>query len=156
LSELSLAYYLATSGQKVSFETKFRVGDVAAEKDVDLSTIDTNGNAIHYEVYMPIKQLEIDGVLDLSQDDAYFEKRIKSKLFEKFGTGEISELKGQIVLAINTAPFDTFRIKNVLSLTAEDDKHLRTLIPPHMDGLLLFDDNFDSDKSFRFVRRLMK
>jgi len=156
LSELSLAYQLAAGGQQVKFETKFKVGEASAEKDIDLSATDSNGELVHYEVYMPISQLEADGFLDLNQDDAYFEKRTKAKLWEKFGNGEITGLRGQIVLAINTAPFDTFRLKNLLSLTASDAAKLRTLIPPYMDGLLLFDDGFESDNSFKFVRRLMK
>ncbi|WP_255555168.1 MULTISPECIES: hypothetical protein [unclassified Hymenobacter] len=43
-----------------------------------------------------------------------------------------------------------------MSLAAADDAWLRTLIPEHMAGLLLFDDDFETHDSFTFVRRLMK
>lgn len=156
LSELSLAYQLAASGQEVKFETKFRRADTGTVKDVDLTATDSNGEVVHYEVYMPNKDLEVEGYFDLSQDDTLFADRIKAKILDKFGNGVVNELEGSTLLAINTAFFDTLRLKNALSLAAADDAWLRTLIPEHMAGLLLFDDDFETHDSFTFVRRLMK
>ncbi|GAA4492764.1 hypothetical protein GCM10023172_00410 [Hymenobacter ginsengisoli] len=111
LSELSLAYQLAASVQEVKFETKFRRADTGTVKDVDLTATDSNGAVVHYEVYMPNKDMKVEGYFDLSQDDTLFADRIKAKILDKFGNGVVNELEGSTLLAINTAFFDTLRLK---------------------------------------------
>ena len=156
LSELSLAYHLAANGYGVEFETKFKRTDIATEKDVDLSVTDGQGRVTHFEVFMPHKKMEVDGFFDLNEDDADFEGRIKTKLLEKFGSEGFSELSGQVYLAVNKAFFDRIRLKDAFSFTASDYRALAKLTPRHVDGILLFEDGFGSDNSFRLGPLLRK
>ncbi|UYZ65310.1 hypothetical protein [Hymenobacter weizhouensis] len=149
LSELALAYYLAGEGYEVKFETKFKRTDITTEKDVDLTVTDGRGQIAHLEVFMPHKTMDVDGFFDLDEDDADFAGRVSAKLLDKFGSEGFSGLNGQVFLAVNKAFFDRIRLKDALSYTASDYRALARLTPRHVDGILLFEDDFGSDNSFR-------
>ena len=156
LSELSLAYHLEACGYGLEFETKFKRTDIATEKDVDLSVTDGRGQVTHYEVFMPHKAMEVNGFFDLDEDDADFAGRIETKLLDKFGSEGFSELSGQVYLAVNKAFFDRIRLKDAFSFTASDYRALTELTPRHVNGILLFEDDFGSDNSFRLGPLLRK
>ncbi|RSK45455.1 hypothetical protein [Hymenobacter rigui] len=156
LSELSLAFQLATNGYQVVFEKKFKRAAAAADKDVDVSATDATGHVVHFEVYMPSKVMEDEGFLDLNEDDADFAGRVEAKLLTKFGNEVITALDGQVFLAVNTAFFDRLRVKNAFSFTASDYSRLIDLVPRPVDGILLFDDDFGAGNSFRFGPLLRK
>ena len=60
-STLSLAKYFHSAGYKVSFETPFQNMTSSTTKDVDLSVTDKLGNTIHFEIYMPVHAIEVEG-----------------------------------------------------------------------------------------------
>lgn len=155
LSELSLAYKLASNGLSVIFETPFKLPGNANKKDVDL-TVSKNGQAFHLEVYMPVQPVNIQGFFDPSEEDKHFEYKVWKKLTDKFGDEKISELNGQVLLAVNIAFMEMLRIKSTQSDLTDNYSALTALIPKHIDGLLLFVDGFGTDNSFCFDKLLLK
>jgi len=155
LSELSLAYKLFSGGLDVTFETPFILPGTTKRKDVDLTVSSSTGQVFHVEVYMPGKAAH-DGFFDPKEDDKHFEYKVWKKLADKFGNEEISELNGQVLLAVNMAFMDVLRIKSTLDSLHDNYEALTQLIPSHVDGLILFIDDFGADNSFCFDRLLLR
>jgi hypothetical protein len=158
LSELSLANKLKESGLSVKFETKFKQSKTGKDRDVDVSISDNKNNETHFEIYMPNKQLNLNGFFDPNQDDSHFASKIEQKLIDKFGQDGITGLNGLILLAINKVFFDMIHVKTVLPFFSVENvyKDLVKLIPKDVDGLLIYEDEFGSDNSFRFERIILK
>ncbi|MEX0965839.1 MAG: hypothetical protein WD077_01265 [Bacteroidia bacterium] len=158
LSELSLAYKLKESGFSIKFETKFKQSNTGRNRDVDISISDNKNNETHFEVYMPNKQLDLNGFFDLHQDDAHFSSKIEQKLIDKFGQDGITGLNGQVLLAINKVFFDMIHVKTILPFFSVENAYndLIKLIPKDVDGLLIYEDEFGHENSFRFERIMLK
>ena len=154
LSELSLAYKLSSGGLDITFETPFILPGTTKRKDVDLTVRSSTGQVFHLEVYMPGKSAH-DGFFDLKDDDRHFEYKVWKKLADKFGKKEISELNGLVLLAVNIAFMDMLRIKSTFDSLHNNYDALTQLIPSHIDGLILFVDDFGADNSFCFDRLLL-
>ncbi|MCA8833285.1 hypothetical protein [Hymenobacter pini] len=156
LSELSLAYQLHMSKLNVTFETPFKLPGATGNKDVDLTATHPDGYTFHLEVYTPSNSITGRGFFNLKEDDQLFKSKIRQKLFAKFGREEIQELNGRVFLAVNIALMDMLRIKRGLFGLNSNYQELARVIPRHIDGLLLFDDDFGTDNSFHFQRLLLK
>jgi len=157
LSELSLAYQLKEIGFTVEFETKFKNLKTGKIKDVDLS-ISKSNNKIHIEVYMPHKQLEVNGFFDPNQDDSHFATKIEQKQNDKFGQDGIIGLNGKILLAINAVFFESFDLKNELLCFNNENLYMNLINNIHndIDGYLIFMDEFGHDNSFKFIKYIEK
>lgn len=155
LTELSLSFYFKMLQLDIKFETPFNQIKSNKKRDVDITVSDSKGNNMHIEVYMPNKQSEIDGFFDPNEDDHHFEYKIGKKLLDKFGENGISELKGTILLAVNIAFFDMLTIKRTITVK-QDFIHLLQHLPIGVDGLLIFEDNFANENSFRFIQWVLK
>ncbi|MEJ0106607.1 MAG: hypothetical protein WDO19_30455 [Bacteroidota bacterium] len=156
LSELSLGFQMAKHDLSIKFETKFKQLETGKNRDVDLSVYDKNDNIIHIEVYMPNKQLDVTGFFDPNQDDKHFESKIENKLSDKFGKDGIAKLNGLVLLAVNKIFFDMLHMKTVLPFFHSNYKNLIKFIPKDVDGLLIFEDGFESIDSCRFEKLLLK
>lgn len=142
-------------GWRVEFETKFQQVSTNGPHDIDLSAWDTQGNAVHLEVYMPHKTSDVQGCFDPAQDNHAFEARVKHKLMIKFGQQGFTGLNGQVLLAVNTAFFDLLRVQELLSPVSVNYQSLLQHLPPQLNGLLLFADGFESDAFFRLIGLLL-
>lgn len=158
LSELSLAFSMKKLGLNVKFETKFIQLKSGKKRDVDISVSDKNGNELHFEVYMPNKQLDLNGFFNPNQDDSHFSTKIDKKLFDKFGVDGISGLNGLVLLAINKVFFDMIHVKTCLPFMGNDNIYndLVKLIPKDVSGLYLYEDDFSGENSFRFEKIILK
>lgn len=76
ICELSLAKYFHSAGYKVSFETPFQNMTSSTTKDVDLSVTDKLGNTIHFEIYMPVHAIEMEGFFAPEEEDHHFEYKV--------------------------------------------------------------------------------
>ncbi len=155
LTELSLSFYIKMLHLNIKFETPFRLIKSNKKRDADITVSDSKGNSMHIEVYMPNKQSEIDGFFDPNEDDHHFEYKIGKKLLDKFGENGIAELKGTILLAVNIAFFEMLSIKRIIN-RQNDFIHLLQHLPTGVDGLLVFEDNFGDENSFRFIQLVLK
>ncbi|GAB2795866.1 hypothetical protein HNQ93_004123 [Hymenobacter luteus] len=168
MSELSLAYALHQRGYRVSFETKFKLLTTLKKRDIDLSVQTARGNTFHVEVYMPNNLIEADSaselesdeyplkVIDLKQDDESFELKIRNKLADKFGQDGHSGLNGRVFLAVNKVFMDVLHLKALLAPDTDDFRALLPLLPQGVDGLLVFEDSFESDSSLKIDCLLRK
>jgi hypothetical protein len=110
---------------------------------------------------MPNKLLEADNTddpasgesplkdIDLEQDDEIFEFKIQHKLTDKFGQEGLSGLNGRVFLAVNKVYVDVLRLKALLAPASGDFRPLLRLLPKGVDGVLIFEDSFESDASFK-------
>jgi hypothetical protein len=168
MSELSLAYELAQRGYQVDFETKFKLLTTARQRDIDLSVRTARGNTFHLEVYMP-NQLLVPDIVDdmepndyplkvigLEEDDNSFEFKVRSKLTDKFGEEGLSGLTGRVCLAVNKVYMDVLRLKSMLAPGTSDFRALLRFLPKGVDGLLIFEDSFESHSSFKIDSILRK
>jgi hypothetical protein len=156
LSEIALGFEMANQGLSIKFETKFKQLETGKDRDVDLSVYDKNNNIVHIEVYMPYKQLDISGFFDPNQDDKHFESKIEEKLSYKFGKNGITKLNGLVLLAVNKIFFEMLHMKTALPFFRSNYKNLIRFIPKNVDGLLIFEDGFESIDSYRFEKLLLK
>ena len=158
LSELSLALYLKQSGCVVAFETKFKQAVSQKKRDIDITVTDKYKNIFHIEVYMPNQHLDISGFFNPNQEDSTFSRKIKYKLFDKFGQEGINEIKGKILLAVNKVFFDMIHIKTVLPFFNNKNVYneILELLPKDINGILFFEDDFSEENSFRFESLLTK
>ncbi len=158
LSELSLAFSMRKLGLNVKFETKFIQLKSAKKRDVDISVSDKNGNELHFEVYMPNKQLDLNGFFNPNQEDSHFSTKIDKKLFDKFGVDGISGLNGLVLLAINKVFFDMIHVKTCPPPFMDNDNvynDLVRLIPKDVSGLYIYEDDFSGENSFKFERIIL-
>lgn len=155
LSELALAQYVAEQGWTVEFETKFQPADVPAPRDIDLTVRSPAGTVVHLEVYTPHQAMEAQGFFDVTQDNARFTNRMAHKLAEKFGQSDIPELTGRVLLAVNTSFLDLLRVQNLLPATAVHYQRLLPLPPQAVDGILVFESEFDGHAGCRLVSLLL-
>lgn len=158
LSELSLAFTMKKLGLTVKFETKFIQLKSGKKRDVDISVSDKNGNELHFEVYMPNKQLDLNGFFIPNQDDSHFSTKIDKKLTDKFGVDGISGLNGLVLLAINKVFFDMIHVKTFLPFMGNDNVYndLARLFPKDVSGLYIYEDDFSGENSFRFEKIILK
>lgn len=158
LSELSLAYKLATGGFKVDFETKFEIIGSKKKKDVDITVSKGNDLKFHIEVYMPVKLMDESGFLDLSKSDLLFRRKVDKKVFDKFNSAELSKLNGKVLLAVNIAFMENLEIERILTqfTTPKNSTNLNLDIPPILYGVIIFKDNFIEDSSFTFCEIILK
>lgn len=158
MSELSLASKLKELGLNVTFEKRFTQLNTHKKRDIDIRVIDQAGNEVYFEVYMPNKQLRLDGFFDANQDDSHFLAKIGQKLLDKFGAEGISELNGLVFLAVNKVFFDMIHIKAFFPFFENEsiDKTLIKIVPKGVDGLFIFEDDFSCDNSFRSGKMIFK
>lgn len=158
LSELSLAYHFKKSGLNIKFETPFKELTSGKVKDVDISIYDEFNNQIHLEVYMPNKQVNINGFFDPHQDDNSIVQKIEHKFLDKFGKDEVIGLNGKILLAVNIAFLDSLRIKTNIPFCDRESilEDLNIKIPPHINGILFFEDDFSNNSSFQIYKLLIR
>jgi hypothetical protein len=152
----------------VGFETKFKLLNTLKKRDIDLSVQTARGNTFHVEVYMPNELLEADSttdlepdehplkVIDLEHDDESFERKIRNKLTDKFGQEGLSGLNGRVCLAVNKVYMDVLRLKGLLAPGSSDFRALLQLLPQDVDGLLVFEDSFESEESLKIDCLLRK
>ena len=84
-------------------------------------------------------------------------EKINNKLITKFGIDGTSGLQGTTLLAINKVFFDMMHIKTVLPIFDNSKVYndLIRLLPLGIDGLLIFEDDFGHENSFRFEKILL-
>ncbi|CCH57615.1 hypothetical protein BN8_p06811 (plasmid) [Fibrisoma limi BUZ 3] len=150
LSELTLAYWFAKQGFTVEFETPFTHPVTGKRKDADLTITSSAGSQMHVEVYTPNKRFEADGFVDLEGEANRYLRKIEYKLEDKFGSGEISELNGKVLLAVNQTYFDAARLQQVLADLGQGESYegIAKRLPLEIDGILIFEDDFSRTDSF--------
>jgi hypothetical protein len=150
LSELSLASYLADKHYSVQFEKKFIQQGKTTANDVDITATDSERNIVNFEVYMPNYGSEPANFFDGHGQDGYFSYKVVEKLKNKFGDRGFSGLSGKTLLAVNYSFFDDVYVRAIMPLM--DNKvtfeGLRVSLPPGLDGIMFFADNFNAGESF--------
>lgn len=156
LSELSLSNFLKGHDFEIIFEAKYRKKNKKDEKDIDLKIVDKNNNVFFFEIYTPNDQAEINGFFPPQE----FSDKLKNKLIfkaqDKFTEIDSHALSGKRFLAANTLFSDIFSM-NIRFFNCENYfNQLIRIMPEELDGVLLFEDNFNNTNSLRIVKMLLK
>ncbi|UII26601.1 hypothetical protein LVD15_25445 [Fulvivirga maritima] len=156
LSELTLAVQLKSMGYKIIFEHPFTHKVSGNRRDVDITITGDKGEEIHFEVYMPNKELppnSASGFITLDAHDESLFNKLKGKMIKKFGKAGFSGLNGKVLLAVNIAFMQLLNLRNVLQPVEEEENVHREIFKeiefaPEVDGVIIFRDDFSSDNSF--------
>ncbi|WP_196009045.1 MULTISPECIES: hypothetical protein [Bacteroidales] len=158
LSELSLAYHISKMGYKILFEKKIQHLNSTKRRDIDITVFDNLNNQLHIEVYMPNKQLDIQGFFSLKDDNLHFSRKIGLKLLDKFGDKGFKGLNGMILLGINMVFFEPMYVQTALNPLESKFlfDNLEIEIPTGVDGLLFFEDGFQGKHSFNIRKIILR
>jgi hypothetical protein len=149
MSELSLAYFYADLDYTITFEQPFRQLSQSRKKNVDVTISNQYGEKIHFEVYTPVDQDGIDGFFSPTDGNHHYEYKIAKKALDKFGDVGIMGLSGHVFLAVNTAIMALITIEKQVDQQSLNRAYKRILseLPPGLNGLLLFHDDFNTANS---------
>lgn len=158
MSELSIASAFRSLGFKITFETAFKQVSNGKNRDVDITVVDSHGNKMHIEVYMPHEQAVFDGFFDVDSGNANFKFKVERKLDRKFGSNGISGLNGAVLLAVNIAFFDQLLVNSALPFLSNDGIYLdlKKNLATGIDGLLFFRDGFTRSIPFLLEQLMIK
>ncbi len=157
LSELSLSAYFKSLGLKISFNNQYQKikKDKTISKDVDILAQDKNGNSINIEVYTPNSESDINGFFDMNELEKGFEKKVKVKEYDKFDGLISGDLHGKIMLAINYAYDENFK----LYLTGKSNDFFQKIeeyMHHEINIILLFHHDIACEKELKINKMIIK
>ena len=157
MSELSFAAFLREIGFAISFEHKFIQVNSQKKKDVDIGFIGPKSVANYAEIYMPHHTENTEGFFDPNDSDHYVKYKVAMKLSDKFGADGITGLTGKVLLVVNYAAIDALLIKEAFPIFSSEGiyNEMSNALPPGVDGLAFFRDDFSGKGSFHFDKLIL-
>ena len=167
MSELTLAYQLQKGGYIVEFESRFTKANNSSNNDVDIKVRKSGSKPFHIEVYMPHGQSEdvpnlfaegtcANAFLDIQEADQALNSKVHSKNVDKFGLDGFSGLEGMCLIGVNQVFFESIYVKSVLGIQDYALLEHTLQVSKGVEGLIIYEDDFSSEHSFRFKKLLVK